>query len=131
MPAWGDGGLSPDEITAVVAHVRRLGGAATGPAPVDEGPRRWVEGEAASGARLYADACASCHGARGEGAEGPALANPELLAAATDTYLIETLRRGRRGTAMPAFASASPTHRVLAEDEIESIVAFMRTWEVP
>jgi len=38
-------------------------------------------------------------------------------------------RRGRRGTSMPAFGSASPAHRVLADGEIGAIVSFMRTWE--
>jgi cbb3-type cytochrome c oxidase subunit III len=131
MPAWGDGGLRPEEIARLVTHVRSLGGTEAVPAPLDEEPRRWVKGDAVLGSRLYADACASCHGAHGEGAEGSALANPRLLAAATDTYLVETVRRGRRGTSMPGFASSSPTHRVLADDEIAATVAFIRSWEVP
>jgi cytochrome c oxidase cbb3-type subunit 3 len=128
MPAWGEaeGGLRPEEITAVVAHVRSF---ADVPAPDDAGPRRWVAGDVVAGERLFADACASCHGARGEGKEGPALANPRLLASATDTYLVETIRRGRRGTSMPAFGSASPAHRLLGDDEIASVVRFIRTWE--
>ncbi|MFN8545196.1 MAG: c-type cytochrome [Candidatus Binatia bacterium] len=129
MPAWGeaDGGLRPVEIAAVVAHVRSLAGGAA--APVDEGPRRWVKADAAAGAALFAETCASCHGAQGEGKEGPALDNRRLLASATDTYLMETVRRGRRGTSMPAFGAASPTHRVLSDGEIASIVAHLRSWE--
>lgn len=128
MPAWGDkdGGLRPAEIEAVVAHVRSFGDA---PPPADTGPSRWVEGDAATGAALYAASCASCHGRNGEGAEGPALNNPVLLRSATDTYLVETIRRGRRGTSMAAFAAASPTHAALSPEEIEAIVAFIRTWE--
>jgi len=127
MPAWGDGGLRPAEIDALVAHVRGL--APDVPPPVEDEPRRWVRADAAAGALLYAGACASCHGARGEGKEGPALANPRFLAAATDRYLVETIRRGRRGTSMPGFAAASPQHRTLADDEIAAIVAHVRTWE--
>jgi cbb3-type cytochrome c oxidase subunit III len=128
MPAWGDkdGGLRLAEIDAVVAHVRSLSDA---PAPQETTARRWVGDDAAAGAPLYKDSCASCHGGRGEGAEGPALNNSVLLAAATDTYLVETIRRGRRGTSMPAFATASTTHAVLSAQEIEAIVAFIRTWE--
>jgi cbb3-type cytochrome c oxidase subunit III len=128
MPAWGDsdGGLRPADIDAVVAHVRALGNQ---PEPHDPRPRRWVEADAAEGGRTYASNCASCHGGKGEGAEGPALNNVVLLNAATDTYLVETIRRGRRGTSMPAFTAASPTHAVLSDSEIGSIVAFMRTWE--
>jgi mono/diheme cytochrome c family protein len=129
MPAWGEaeGGLRPAEIRAVVAHVRAFGEGI--PAPTDAGPARWVAGDAANGARLYADACASCHGPAGEGREGPALANPRFLAAATDTYLVETIRRGRRGTSMPAFGAASPAHRLLADDELGDVVALLRSWE--
>jgi hypothetical protein len=32
---------------------------------------------------------------------------------------------------MPGFASPSPAHRVLGDEEIAAIVAFIRTWEVP
>jgi cbb3-type cytochrome c oxidase subunit III len=129
MPAWGEGegGLRPAEIEAVVAHVRSFGGGA--PAPVDTGPARWIEADPEAGARVYAEACASCHGERGEGKEGPALTNPALLAATTDTYLVETVRRGRGGTSMPAFGSPSPTHQVLGDDEIEAVVAWLRTFE--
>jgi cbb3-type cytochrome c oxidase subunit III len=128
MPAWGDneGGLRPAEIEAVVAHVRSFGNAAS---PPESEPRRWVGADAAAGAELYAASCAGCHGKSGEGAEGPALHNPVLLRSATDRYLVETIARGRRGTSMAAFAAGSTTHATLSAAEIESIVAFIRTWE--
>jgi cbb3-type cytochrome c oxidase subunit III len=128
MPAWGDkdGGLRPADIDAVVAYVRSFGGT---PAPRDTRQRRWVEADATSGGAAYASNCASCHGRNGEGAEGPALNNTVLMQAASDTYLVETITRGRRGTSMPAFSSASTTHALLSTEEIESIVAFIRTWE--
>ena len=128
MPAWGekDGGLLPEEIAAVVGHLREMGGTSWIP---DTRPARWVKSDPSAGERLFADNCAVCHGEKGEGKEGTALANPVLLSAATDTYLIETIRRGRRNTSMPAFISTSTTHRMLSEPEIEAIVAFIRTWE--
>lgn len=128
MPAWGekDGGLRPEEVRAVVAYLRELGGTAMEPDPK---PARWVSGDAGSGGGLYAANCASCHGANGEGAEGPALRNPVLLEHATDTYLVETVGRGRAGTSMPSFRAGSTTHRQLSEDEIEDVIAFVRRWE--
>lgn len=128
MPAWGDkdGGLRPAEIDAIVAHVRTF---ADVPAPREAEPARWVSADAAVGAELYADSCASCHGADGEGGEGPALDNPVLLRSATDTYLVETIGRGRRGTSMAGFAASSPTRATLSSQEIEAIVAFIREWE--
>jgi cbb3-type cytochrome c oxidase subunit III len=130
MPAWGDkeGGLRPAEVDAVAAHVRALGNGV--PSPAETEPRRWVTGDGEAGARLFAETCASCHGTTGQGAEGPALRNRALLASATDTYLVETIRRGRRGTSMPSFTAASTIHRSLSEQDIESIVTFLRSWEV-
>jgi cbb3-type cytochrome c oxidase subunit III len=130
MPAWGEkeGGLRPAEVTAVVAHVRSLGNGI--PSPDETEPRRWVKGDAQAGGRWFADTCALCHGANGEGKEGPALHNQVLLANATDRYLVETIRRGRRGSSMPTFGATSTTHRLLSDEEIESIVSFIRTWEV-
>ena len=129
MPAWGDneGGLRPEEIRTVVAYVRAL---APGTESPSEGePRRWVNGDAAAGAKLYAENCASCHGREGQGVEGPALNNPNLLAAATDRYLTETVLRGRRGTSMPTFGAASTTHPQLSRADAENIVTFVRNWE--
>ncbi len=128
MPAWGElsGGLRPEEIDAVLAHLRKLGGVE---GPSDHGPRRWVAGSAARGRRLYERYCAGCHGREGEGKEGPALANPRFQASATDTYLVETVQRGRRGTSMEGFAQASPVRPALDEADIESIITFVRTLE--
>jgi len=129
MPAWGaaEGGLRPAEVEAVVAHVRGFGGVAP---PAESEPARWVRGNADDGQRLYAANCASCHGPQGEGKEGPQLHNQVLLTHATDRYLVETVRRGRRGTSMPGFANPGSAHRQLADAEIEAIVTFLRTWEV-
>jgi cbb3-type cytochrome c oxidase subunit III len=130
MPAWGEaeGGLRPAEIEAVVAHVR---GFAPGVAPPSESePPRWVRGNVDEGQRLYQANCAACHGAQGEGREGPQLHNQVLLKNASDRYLVETVRRGRRRTSMPNFANPGAAHRQLADAEIEAIVTFLRTWEV-
>ncbi|MBL8114614.1 MAG: c-type cytochrome [Acidobacteria bacterium] len=126
MPAWGlkDGGLRPAEVLAVAAYVRTLGGnVAQAPDPK---PARWAQGNAATGTRLYAAYCASCHGPNGEGKEGTALANPVLLENATDTYLFETIRRGRRGTTMEGFGLPSTVRPSLSDQEIEDLVTFLR-----
>jgi mono/diheme cytochrome c family protein len=127
MPAWGEkeGGLRPAEVREVVRHLRALGGGQA--AEADPLPGRWAKGD---GRALYAANCAGCHGAEGQGGpEGTALRNAALLASAGDTYLYETIRRGRRGTTMGGFEQATPVRRALAPEEIESIVAFLRAWE--
>ncbi len=129
MPAWGEmeGGLRPGEITAIVAFLREVGGVV---AKADPRPRRWAAGDGAKGGRLYQTACAGCHGDRGRGGEGPALANPRFLEAASDTFLIETIANGRRSTTMEGFSRPSPSRRALSRTEIEAIVTYIRSWEV-
>ena len=129
MRAWGDGsaGLREADVPVLVAHLRDM---AKTPAPVDPRPARWVSGNAAEGARLFERTCAGCHGAKGEGADAPALNNKVLLGAATDTFFVETIARGRRGTGMAAFAEPSPAHPTLTRAEIASIVTFIRSWGV-
>lgn len=128
MPAWETAsGLSPQEIGAVIAHLRKASGTQS---KVETTQPRWVTANAAEGKRRYEASCSGCHGAKGEGGEGPALHNQILLHNATDTFLVETISKGRRGTPMPAFTEPSTVHRTYSPAGIESIVAFLRTWEV-
>ncbi len=128
MPAWGDleGGLRDEEIVRLIAYIRSF---AAVPFEGDAKPRRWIEGDATQGKRVYVEACASCHGVSGEGKEGPALNNRVFLDIATDSYLFKTIRIGRRGTSMSGFGAGSTTQRALTDAEIASVVTFMRTWE--
>jgi mono/diheme cytochrome c family protein len=128
MPAWGkkEGGLRSVEIDQAVAFLRQFGGTAARPDPK---PQRWIAGNAAAGKRLFASACASCHGNNGQGGEGPALKNPILLASGTDTYFAETIGRGRQRTTMEGFLTPSPARPTLSPEEIEDIVAYIRSWE--
>ncbi|MDP2318893.1 MAG: c-type cytochrome [Acidobacteriota bacterium] len=127
MRGWGDGstGLGPDDAEALVAHLRTLGKT---PAPVDGRPARWASGDLAAGRRLFAASCSGCHGPAGKGGDGPALNNPVLQQFATDTYFVETIARGRRGTSMAGFLDPSPVRPALSRAEIESIVTFIRSW---
>lgn len=129
MAAWGHAnGLNDEEIGKVVAHLRALGNGVAPSAPDDLSER--LGGDKAKGAALYAEHCTGCHGKTGEGGEGTALNNSVLLATATDRYMAETIRLGRPGTSMPTFGMASTVRPALASDEIASIVAHIRTWEV-
>lgn len=129
MPAWAEleGGLREEEIGRLAAYIREFGGVAF---EGDPKPRRWVEGDATEGQRLYVKFCGLCHGERGEGKEGPALHNQVFLEIATDSYLFKTIQIGRTGTSMAGFGAGSAVRGTLTDPEISSIVAFMRTWEV-
>lgn len=127
MPGWlKSDALRPEEVKAVVGHVRGLGGVTS---EVDPKPARWVAGDRREGKRIFESTCAGCHGGQGKGGEGPALNNKVLLGAATDTYLVETVSRGRRGTAMAAFLDPSPVRPALTKSDVESVVAYLRSLE--
>lgn len=124
MAAWKTaGGLRPAEIRAAVDYLRTLGGVALEPDPK---PARWVKADRTAGRKIFEGVCAGCHGPKGEGAEGPALNNRVLREAATDTYLVETISRGRRGTAMAGFLTPTPVRPALDRTDIEAVVAHLR-----
>lgn len=77
----------------------------------------------------YAAACSSCHGERGEGASGPSLSNPAFLRAASDGFLMATMALGRDGTAMRPVKKGEQSILSLSSDQVNDIVAFVRSWE--
>jgi len=132
MPAFTQ--LKPDEIDAVVKHVRAWNKSR----PVNY-PDTPVAGNPVRGKQLFAQYCASCHGANGEGGKGtgvtfsrprdlpvmaPALHNPGFLAAATDAMIKTTLINGREGTPMVSFYK-----RGLKEKDINDITRYVRSFE--
>ena len=85
-----------------------------------------------SGAKLYAQTCARCHGVKGLGdgaAAGDLSPSPALLAhlikkpIAIDEYLLWSISKGGEefGTAMPAF------EHDLSQDEIWRVISYMRS----
>ncbi len=127
MLPWGDreNGFNADEIRAVVAYIRQLGGGIQ--AVPDTMPQIWARGDAGLGERLFTANCSGCHGPKGVGGEGPALGNKAFLSNVTDTFLVGTISRGRRGTVMQGFTNPSPIRPVLTQAEIEAIVVYLRT----
>ncbi|HEU0152145.1 MAG TPA: c-type cytochrome [Arenimonas sp.] len=99
--------------------------APTDPIPVADR----VEGDLALGAEVYAQHCASCHGAEGEGGTGTALGNATMLALTPDGFLRHAIENGREGTPMVAFKD------VLGPAQIDGVTAFLRSrsagWAVP
>jgi cytochrome c oxidase cbb3-type subunit 3 len=74
------------------------------------------------GEDLYNQNCVFCHQADAIGKPGfaPSLTNKEFLSAASDKFLLGTVRDGRAGTGMPPFAH-------LGRDGITSIVVYLRS----
>lgn len=82
-----------------------------------------VAGDVERGRAVFAEQCAVCHGEKGQGALGPAIANPALLALATDEFLRYAIVHGRDGTDMPAFGE------ILPAGDIDAVTAFLRSHE--
>lgn len=76
---------------------------------------------APDGAKLYAQNCAACHGERGDGGIGTPLSLPSFQSTVDDLYLQRTIRLGRPGRVMPAFAQ-------LKDAEVEAIIKHLRSW---
>ncbi len=81
----------------------------------------------ASGQQLWGLNCSSCHGVNGEGVSAPALNSQEFLTSTTDEQMAGIIRGGIPGTEMPAWWNeyGGP----LTDQQIESIVAYVRSWE--
>jgi cbb3-type cytochrome c oxidase subunit III len=127
MIAWGErqNGFTDEEIKRLVTYIRQLGGGVQ--AEPDPKPQIWAAGDIRMGETLFTANCAGCHGANGAGGDGPAIANKAFLSIATDTYLYQTISRGRRGTVMVGFTNSSPIRRELTPQDIQSIIVFLRS----
>ena len=114
MPAFGPGGagLKPEELAAVVAHVRSLEPPALTFEAVTAAPADVERGNA-----VFAANCAGCHGARGEGSVvAPPIAAKDDPVTGDESRLFGTLTVGVAGTAMGSFRrlDAADLHAVIA-----------------
>jgi mono/diheme cytochrome c family protein len=73
-----------------------------------------------TGGQLYAIACASCHGAQGEGDVGPALNTPEFQDSYDDQTLFDTISEGHTATPMVAWGEN------LSDEKIQLLVDYVR-----
>jgi len=90
------------------------------------------------GPAIYGRNCASCHGARGEG-DGPLSASlqpkpakhadGQYMNALTDAYLFKVISEG--GTAVGKSSMMAPWGASMSDEEIQSVVVFIRTLANP
>jgi cytochrome c oxidase cbb3-type subunit 3 len=103
-----------------------------------------VRGSEVNGKELYEGICAQCHGFDGKGQQlpaigkavsgftghsAPALNNEGFLKSASDGFIKATLIYGRVGTPMTAFLKGKQGFVEITEEEIDDIVAYIRSWE--
>ena len=125
MAAYGralGGPLGPEDVSAVVAFLREGGpprvdlpSAAPGAAP----------GDAKNGKVLYETLCMRCHGTPTQRSSAVHLANPVLLATASDAFLRWAVESGRPPTSM------IPWKETLRPAQIDDVIAYVRSLAVP
>jgi putative heme-binding domain-containing protein len=69
--------------------------------PLTAQPRPSFSADAEDGQRLFVGSCANCHGPDGDAVPGVDLAHGQFRRAASDSELVDIIRRGLPGTAMP------------------------------
>lgn len=88
--------------------------------------------------RIFDQMCAGCHGFRGDGGEGHrggfsphvgTLAHKEYMDQLPDEYLIMIIKKG--GAYMGKIATMPAWEKRLSDDQIKSIVAYIRTFVQP
>src|SRR5207253_3821740 len=83
---------------------------------------RYAGADIEEGARLFLATCSACHGADGEAVPGVDLGHGQFRRASTDDELVEIIRRGIAGTAMP------PSN--YSNVQANQIVAYLRSLAV-
>ena len=115
------GPFDNEQLDAIVAFIR---GWETNP-PTEAPPATEVEIPAPppslTGGQLFAIACASCHGAKGEGDVGSAFNTKGFQSANSDQELFDTISNGHQATPMVAWGDN------LTAGQIELLVRFIRT----
>ncbi len=127
--------LSPADLSAMAVFLQSLppsasaSAPASGPAPA---PDAVDARTAATGARVYADHCAGCHGDDGRGIEGafPALAGNRAVVMANPANVIRVVLAGGF---LPATAGnprphgMAPFSHLLTDEQVAAVVTHVRT----
>jgi len=135
MPAWGQangGPLSQKDIRDIAAYIVEVFGGTQPitPLPTYVAPTIErlpdVKGDPSAGAVVFQENCVMCHGRRGEGRFGVALAkawpSPDPA-----TYIRQVVGQGIDGTTMPAWAQANGGP--LSDESIADVAAYVLTLE--
>jgi mono/diheme cytochrome c family protein len=118
MPVWGDI-LTAEQLDALVKYTYA----------VSKG------GGVAAGELLFAQNCSFCHGQFGQGGPNPAragdiilpISSAEFLKTRDDTTIRNIISQGQPNSGMSPFEDTNGGP--LSADQVDSVVAFIRSWE--
>jgi cytochrome c oxidase cbb3-type subunit 3 len=143
MPAFAHergGPLTDAQVKVLAGGIKKQWGQAAPPSsglPAYQAPAEAGKANQDEGARIFARACAECHGAHGRGVEegqplpAGAINNQAFLALTSDQALRRIIITGRPDLGMPAFDGmmGRPTDfRPLTSAEINELVALLKHW---
>ncbi len=120
--------LSDTVLNDIIAYLRAVPAGAIRDVTVDA--TLVFHGDAEKGEQTYASYCSACHGPKGEGymagVAGPAIGLKGFLEVASDDYIMQTVKRGRVGTAMKSFIGAAGVAN-LSEEDIHDVISHLRS----
>ncbi|MDX8414032.1 MAG: c-type cytochrome [Mariprofundales bacterium] len=126
MPPWG--WLGEQKIRAVIAYLRTQSTLPNRSKAINAQPV--AQGSVQRGTMLFGDICLTCHGIQGQGYAdgntGTHIGDASFLRVASDGFIREVIRNGRRGTAMRGFVGPAAM-AALSDQEIEDIIVFLRS----
>jgi mono/diheme cytochrome c family protein len=111
------GPLDDDQISSIVAYIRSW----EANPPVELPPGVASGAVALSGAEVYTDLCAQCHGNQGQGGVGTALADPSFQQSQTDQQIFDSINLGHKQTAMIGWGE------ILTSEQIQDLVTYIRS----
>lgn len=117
MGSWTPGisGLREAELDDIAGFVKQRG---------EQEGSDWINvagGKVADGAVLFEENCMACHGKDGKGDVALALNQKDFLSRANDLFILETIKKGRGNTAMPAWWHLRPA-------EVQNLLSLIRSW---
>ena len=132
MPAFAStsgGMLTAEQIDAIVRGMRTRWARAGELAGVEMPPyAAAVAGDPKRGGDVYAQACASCHGADGHGGKkASAIVDRAYLALVSDQHLRTTVIAGRPELGAPDWRNDVPGTPLSSRD-VSDVVAWLATW---
>ena len=117
-----EGGMTEADLEKLLDFL--AGGAAL---PERRAPtqRKLTAGDAGRGGSIFARQCAGCHDPGEKGQVAPTLSSRTFQERADDGMILETIARGRPGTAMVAFAGTGGAG--LTKEELSDLLAYIRS----
>lgn len=124
MPTWDD--LSSEDAADIIAYVKSFQRDASKNVSAVE-----VKGDTAEGKELFQTICSQCHGSQASvrSKSAPAILSKSFLSQASDGFIKEMAMYGRTYTGMKPNLKAMGGLTDLSEGQIDSIVAYIRSFE--